>query len=266
MRHIFENPSVFKAHRPDIGRLFDEESPFIYQYEVIVSDCFKLLRRLVEFENDVTMEGINDAIPCLVKALDTNEENQMEAASALGIMFAKGTKGQRKKIINAGLIPKFTRLLNSSEDSITKIALLGLVDILVGEKKDHVEAMINAGGIPKLVELLHSSEDVRVKGSQSLLVIAADDHIQKVIDAKVHDGLFRIIFSDDQVESLPKCSFLLRKIFEVDSPPIQQAIDTNLVSRLVQILNASEDESVETNLAFVCISLASRAKKTTLNH
>ena len=157
------------------------------------------------------------------------------------------------------MIPKFTRLLNSSEDSITKIALLGLVDILVGEKKDHVEAMVNAGGTPKLVELLRSSEDVRVKGSQSLLVISADDHIQKVIDAKVHDSLFRVIFSDDQAESLPKCSLLLRKIFEVEKPPIQQAIDANFVSRLVQIISTSEDESVETNLAFVCISLASHA-------
>jgi len=234
----------------------DDERPFFFEYEDIVSDCFKLLRRLLELENDVPIEEMNVTIPCLVEALDGCKTIKMEAASSLGIIFAKGTEEQRKMIVDAGVIPKFIRLLNSSEDSITKIALLGLVDILVGEKKDHVDAMVEAGGIPKLVELLHSSDDVRVKGSQSLLVIAADDHIQKVIDAKAHDGLFRIIFSDDQVESLPKCSVLLRKIFEVDNPPIQQAIDANLVPRLVQMLNGSEDETVETNLAFVCISLA----------
>jgi len=235
---------------------FDEEGPMFYQYEAILSDCFKLLRRLLEFEDDVTIEEVNDAIPCLAKGLGLRKTIKMEAAISLGIIVAKGTDEQRKMIFGAGVIPKFIRLLKSSEDSITNIALLGLVDILVGEKKDHVDAMVEAGGIPKLVELLHSSDDVRVKGSQSLLVIAADDHIQKVIDAKAHDGLFRIILSDDQVESLPKCSVLLRKIFEVDNPPIQQAIDANLVPRLVQILNTREDETVETNLAFVCISLA----------
>ena len=225
---------------------FDEERPFFFQHEPIVKDCFKLLRRLLEFESDITIEGVNDAIPCLADALDlqTNKENQMEAASALGIIFAKGTEEQRKQVVDAGVIPKFTRILNSSEDSVTKIALLGLVDILVGEKKEHVEAMVKAGGIPKLVELLHSSDDVRVKGSHSLLVIAASDHIQDVIDAKAHDSLFRMILSDDQVENLPKCSILLRKIFEVDNPPIQQAIEANLVSRLVQILNRSQAKTV----------------------
>lgn len=235
--------------------------PIRNQYETIVSDCFKLFRRLLEFKNDLAIEGVNDAIPCLAEALDM-DALQKEAASALGIILVKGTEEQRKKIIDAEVIPKFTRLLKySSEDSITKIALLGLVDILVGEKKEHVEAMVKAGGIPKLVELLHSSDDVRVKGSHSLLVIAASDHIQEVIDAKAHDNLFRIILSDDQVENLPKCSILLRKIFEVDNPPIQQAIDANLVSRLVQMLKTSEDETVETNLASVCISIASLANE-----
>jgi hypothetical protein len=242
---------------------FDEQSISPFRYEAILSDCFKLLRRLLEFESDTAMEGVNDAIPCLVKALDfqTKEENQLEAASALGIIFAKGTEEQRKQVVDAGVIPKFTRILNSSEDSVTKIALLGLVDILVGEKKEHVEAMVKAGGIPRLVEMLHSSDDVRVKGSHSLLIIAASDHIQDVIDAKAHDGLFRMILSDDQVEHLPKCSILLRKIFEVGNPPIQQAIDANLLPRLVQILKRSQVKTVEANLAFVCISLASLANK-----
>eukprot|EP00984_Skeletonema_dohrnii_P028280 scaffold18198_cov134-Skeletonema_dohrnii-CCMP3373.AAC.7 len=239
----------------------DDERPFFFEYENIVSDCFKLLRRLLELENDVPIEEMNVTIPCLVEALDSYKRIKMDAASSLGILFAKGTEEQRKMIVDAGVIPKFIRFLKSSEDSITKIALLGLVDILVDEKKDHVDAMVKAGGIPKLVKLLRSSDDVMVKASQSLLVIAADDHIQMVIDAKAHNGLFRIILSDDQVESLPKRSVLLRKIFEVDNPPIQQAIDANLVPRLVQILNGHLDvkqtaASIETNLAFVCISLA----------
>lgn len=246
-------------------KFYDEGSisPFRFRHTAIVGDCFKLLRRLLEFESDIAMEGVNDAIPGLAKALDlqTNKENQIEAASALGIIFAKGTEEQRKQVVDAGVIPKFTRILNSSEDSITKIALLGLVDILVGEKKEHVEAMVKAGGIPKLVEMLHSSDDVRVKGSHSLLIIAASDHIQDVIDAKAHDGLFRMILSDEQVEHLPKCSILLRKIFEVGNPPIQQAIESNLLPRLVQILKRSQVKTVEANLAFVCISLASLANE-----
>ena len=238
-----------------------------YAYKDIVGDCLKLIRRLLELENDAPIHEMDDrVISCLAEALDYDTGcHYLEVASSLGIMFAKGTEEQKKMIINAGVITKFTRHLNSSEVSITKIALLGLVDILVDKKKEHVEALVQAGGIPKLVELLHSSDDVRSKGSQSLLVILANDHIQQVIDAKAHEGLFRIMLSDDQVESLPKCSNLLRKMFEVANPPIQQAIDANLVQRVAHILNTSEDETVLTNLACVCISIALAANEDTID-
>ena len=250
---------------------YNEDVPFsIFEYYgEILGDCITFIRRSLELELELKVEqdkpiqeGLSSAIPCLTKALDGNNgEDPIEAASCLGMIYAKGSEEQRKIIIDAGAISKFIRLLESSEESITKIALSGLVDILADEKKEHVEAMVQAGGVPKLVEMLRLSDDLLSKGSQRLLVIAANDHIQKVIDANAHEGLFRVILSDVQTESFPKCSILLRKIFEVDNPPIQQAVTANLIPRLVEILSKAEDEVVQKNLAFVCIALASGANE-----
>jgi hypothetical protein len=235
---------------------YDEEECF--KYEDILGDCFTLIRRFLELDKDaLTQDDMNNVVPCLVEAL--NDTNKSEAASSLGLIYANGSEEQRQMIINAGVIPKFVGLLNLSEESITKIALSGLVDILADEGTEYVEAMVQAGGIAKLVSMLHSSDDLMVIKAQSLLVIAANDHIQKVIDAKAHEGLFRIILSDEHKESIPKCSVLLHKIFEVDNPPIQQAVNANLTPRLVEILNTTEDAVVQKNLAFVCIALASGA-------
>ena len=248
---------------------YNEDVPFnIFEYYgEILGDCITFIRRSLELELELEQdkpiqEGLSNAIPCLTKALDGNNgEDPIEVASCLGMIYAKGSEEQRKIIIDAGAISKFIRLLESSEESITKIALSGLVDILADEKKEHVEAMVQAGGIAKLVEMLRLSDDLLSKGSQSLLVIAANHDIQQVIDAKAHEGLFRIILSDVQTESFPKCSILLRKIFEVDNPPIQQAVTANLIPRLVEILSTAEDEVVQSNLAFVCIALASGANE-----
>ena len=231
-----------------------------FEYEDIVGDCFTLIRRFLELDKDaLTQDDMNNVLPCLVKAL--NDTNRLEAVSSLGLIYANGSDKQRKMIINGGVISKFVGLLELSEESITKIALSGLVDILADEKKGHVEAMVQAGGIAKLVSMLHSSDDLMVDKAQSLLVIAANHNIQKVIDAKGHEGLFRIILSDDHKESIPKCSVLLHKIFEVDNPPIEQAVNANLTPRLVEILNTTEDAVVQKNLAFVCIALACGANE-----
>jgi hypothetical protein len=235
-----------------------------FEYEDIVGDCFTLIRCFLELDKDaLTQDEMKNVVPCLVKAL--NDTNRSEAASALGLIYANGPGEQRQMIINAGVISKFVGLLELSEESITKIALSGLVDILADERKEHVEAMVQAGGIAKLVSMLHSSDDLMVDKAQSLLVIAANDHIQKLIDAKAHEGLFRVILSDEHKESIPKCSVLLRKIFEVDNHPIQQAVNANLTPRLVEILNTTEDEVVQKNLAFVCIALASGANESNID-
>jgi hypothetical protein len=256
-------PSL-KSVVPVLVQYYDEEALHNtterqFEYEDILGDCFTLIRRFLELDKDaLTQDDMNNVVPCLVKAL--NGTNKSEAASSLGLI-ANGSGEKRQMIINAGVISKFVGLLNLSEESITKIALSGLVEILADEKKVHVEAMVQAGGIAKLVSMLHLSDDLMVDKAQSLLIIAANHDIQKVIDAKAHEGLFRVILSDEHKDSIPKCSVLLHKIFEVDNPPIQQAVNTSLSPRLVEILNTTEDAEVQTNLAFVCIALASGANE-----
>ena len=245
---------------------YDEEAPHnniefrCFEYADILDDCFTLFRRFLELDKGApNKDDTNNLVPCLVKAL--NDTNRLEAVSSLRLIYANGSDEQRQMIINAGVISKFVRLLELSEESITKISLSGLVDILADEKKEHVEAMVQSGGIAKLVSILRLSDDLMVDKAQNLLVIAANHNIKKVIDAEAHEGLFRVILSDEHKESIPKCSVLLHKIFEADNPPIEQALSANLTPRLVEILNTTEDAVVQKNLAFVCIALASGAKE-----
>ncbi len=241
-------------------------------YEGILDDCFSLLRRFLELEKDTPIKDyMNNAIPCLAKASDAYSEHRMEAASVLRIIYSRGSEEQRKIIIDAKVISKFVRLLEISEEGIAKVALSGLVDILADKKKEHIDELVRAKGVPKLATMLLSEDVLIAKGSLSLLVTVGNDHIQELIDTKADENLFRIIASEAHAESLSQCSILLRKMSEVKPlahstssaiahQRFQRACISNL-QKLVEVLSRTEDEVVQTNLAFVCITHASEANE-----
>jgi hypothetical protein len=260
---------------------YDEESihyrwryfDLVSTYEGILEDCFSLLRRFLELEKDTPIKDyMNNVIPCLAKASGASSEHRMEAASILRMIYSRGSEEQRKMIIDAKVISKFVRLLDTSKEGIAKVALSGLVDILADKKKEHIDELVRAEGVPKLATILLSEDALLAKGSLSLLVIVGNDHIQKLIDARAYEDLFRIIASEDQTDSLPQCSILLRKMSEVKPLALsirakrtaherfQIACITNL-QKLVEVLSTTRDEVVQTNLAFVCIALASEANE-----
>ena len=232
-----------------------------WEYEDIWIDCLKLTRRIHELENPPIHHFVA-TIPSLAIWLGGlyAPEYKMEAASIVKNIYAKGTEEHKKMVIDAGVIPKICGMLGSTNDSVVKSATLALVDIVTGEKKEHIDSMVEAGpSTPQLLaNLLDSSDNVCIESSLRLLAVAARDHAQSAIDGGVLSPLFRLMKAPGQTDViLANCSILLCKIFEADNPPIQQVIDAKLVPWLVEILEIHDNDNIGTNLAHVCIGLAS---------
>jgi hypothetical protein len=175
---------------------------FPFDKEDIVVDCFKLIRRFLEVGDSVIGELIEaNVVPCLTSGLDDyGEETFTEAAHSTRIILANGTKKHRKMILDAGVMSKFNSLVWRNIKISAKEGLLGLVAILSTSKtKKLAKEMVDMVTIAKLVQLLSSSDSVCVDCSLRLLDIASKDHIQQEVDAKIHEGLFRVLktpFSD----------------------------------------------------------------------
>ena len=84
-------------------------------YEDVQIDCLKLVRRFLELKNNPpTIQQIAAAIPGLANSLKLGIEHQTEAVTSLKIILARGTSEHIKLVIDAGVIPSFSRLLGSS--------------------------------------------------------------------------------------------------------------------------------------------------------
>jgi len=253
-----------------VVHFFDENAPFSFDNIEILSDCIKLIRKFLELENNTPIQHIATAIPTLARLLTSTPyyyedklQDKMEAAKSLNLFLTKGNKMQWRMVVNAAVVSKFSRLLDgcNGDKSIIKIALLGLVNIL-DQERHHVDTVVNEGGIPKLITVLDSSDNVCIKSSLRLLVIASSNHIQMLLDCGIVPRLFRMVMSPDgHLDCLPIFSPLLRKGFESDVFPMQQAIDAIFIERLTKMLATNEDKTVQSNLSLVCIKLASSANE-----
>lgn len=260
--------------KPIVGILvqfFNENEPPCYDNIVILSDCLRLIRQFLELEKNAPNQHIATAIPTLARLLmstpsydyEVKLQDKMEAAKSLNIFLTKGNKLHWRMVVNASVVSKFSRLLDgcNGDKSIINFALTGLVNI-IDKERHHVDTVVNEGGIPKLITILDSSDNVCKNCSLRLLVIASSNHIQMLLDRGIVPCLFRMALSPDgQLDCVPIFSTLLRKVIESDTFPIQQAIDAIFIKRLTKMLTTSEDETVLTNLAFVCITIASAANE-----
>mmetsp|Transcript_29054 Transcript_29054/g.61836 ORF Transcript_29054/g.61836 Transcript_29054/m.61836 type:complete len:213 (+) Transcript_29054:237-875(+) len=142
------------------------------EYEDIEPDCLMLIRQFLEIESIPPIRQIVDAIPTMADLL--NNEYKMDAASSLKHILERGTKEHRKIVLDAGVIPSFSRMLDSSNGCIIKVTvLLALVQIVTGATHDEIEAVVKAGAIHRLIDLLHSNHDVCAETSLRVLAIAA---------------------------------------------------------------------------------------------
>ena len=228
-------------------------------HQDITLDCLKLIGRfLLEVEDNPPINQIINVIPCLANWLaDGVDEYKVEAASALTNILARGTEDHRQKVIEAGVIKKFSGVIDSTNVSIAKVAVLGLVNIVSDGNEEQIKEVAEEA-LAKLTGLLDSDEDVCVASSLQILV-AAKDYIK--LRLGIHASLLchikRILNMKEpnHLDKISKCSVLLCGILDADNPPIQIALDLDLVPRVVELLGSTEDESIRITLEHVVINL-----------
>ena len=242
----FENPSLIE-YTQNIGSVLGqgftvgqgwlghgEGHTYNWEYEGIEFDCLKIVHRLLE--NNPTQTTVEAIILPLTKYLRYSDEFEdkyaVEAATSLMQILMKGTEDHRKQMIEAEVIELFSARL--SNDCIVKIALLCLDNITCKGTCDDIEKMKNAGAIPRLVDLLESTPSENVKILLQILA-SAKDHISNEMHTTLLPHVIRLMknATEQSNDDLLNCLILLRKMLEVNKPPIQAVIDSDVVPVLV---------------------------------
>ena len=184
------------------------------------------------------------------------------AVSSLMNIIVKGTPKQRNRIVGTGGITTLIDCLESSKDSVVIAAVRSLGKLATGSSKNHREKVITTKTIPRFIELLDSDHDVCIESSLSLLVAAAKTHdIGCAInlwmcDKSLLPPLTRILKLPSQLHMLPECSTLLVNVVDFGQPPVQDVIDSAVLSTVIDVMSTNDDPTVQTNLAHVLIKLA----------
>ena len=244
------------VHGPN-GERSEED---FYRHEDIEIDCLRLIRRFLEVENNPPIQQITNAISYLAERMGSTDVYKIEAASCMKKIIERGSDEQRQMVIDAGAIRLFSGLLESTNElAVTKVALLTIVGIAAEATSVETESIASVGAIPKLIELLDSDHHDCVETSlQILAVLEANGLIKQSLHASLLPHTIRLMKrkAPDQSDILSNCSILLRKIFEIDQPPIQTVLELEAVPQLIEIMKTTEDCTIRTNLEHVMISLA----------
>jgi len=271
MVHTQQIVSVLNQSDAEVNEDANEE--VLNRYTDIHLDCLKLLHRFSEAENNPPIQQISNATTCLVNWLQNGvaDEKKLGAAHILKNILAKGTDGDRKKIIDRG-IPSFGRLLGSTNESLVMVALLALADIATNPGSDDVikATSFTPELVSKLIGLLDSKHQDCVKSSLQILA-AAKDHIPESDHLTLLTHLVKNMNmkEHEQSDELLNSSVLLRSIVEVENPgqvlfqavKIQSVIDSGLVPTLIEILTTTENDAIQFNLEHVMVNLLAGTEK-----
>jgi len=222
-------------------------------------DCLRLVRRFLEVESNPPIQQMTKAIPTLTNKLDKGFEYKVEAVTSLQHILTKGTTDQRKMIVDEGAITKFSRLLDSPNISIAKLALHVLVDITAKGTADDIKTVAETGAINSLTRFLDKDDDSITKNSL-LLLVTTKDHIKDGTQAALLPKLVKMI--KDSTDTLTHCSILLRKVLETKKQERIQKVIDSIVPSLIEMMTSTQgDGIVQTNVSHVMINLLSGTKE-----
>ena len=262
------------------------------EYEDIELDCLQLIRQFLEIESNPSIQQRVqllsliqrmvdlDIIPLLAKYLRADNDTfddalVVEAASSILSILRHGTDDQKQMVEHEVSVSRLSQLLDSTNDRITKVMVLILVELVLPPKgtDEGIKTMSDAGAIPSLIVLLDSKHDDCVEDALRLLV-AAEDHIKTTVYESLLPHLVRMMKSykffywnyqanqsNDKIEYLTNCSVLLRKVLEGRRRPIQLMIDSMALPTLLDVLQLANDDAVKMNLSHVMISLLDGTKE-----
>jgi len=226
-------------------------------------DCLRLVRQFLEVESNPPIQQMTKAIPTLTNQLEKGFEYKVEAATSLQHILTIGTTDQRKMIVDEGAITKFSRLLDSPNISIAKLALHVLVDI-TAKGTAEIKTIAEAGAISSLTRFLDKDDDSIIKNSL-LLLVTAKDRINDRTQAALLPKLVKMIqesTSGATTDTLTHCSILLRKVLETKKQERIQIVFDSIVPKLIEMMKSTQGDGIlQTNMSHVMINLLSGGTK-----
>lgn len=230
-------------------------------YEDIDLDLLKLVRRFTEIGDNPPIDEIMTGIQCLKScAFSGYAWLELEAAYCLKNILAKGKKEHKQMMVDSGVIASFKHHLRHSSDDVATVSMLALYEFIKGGPVGHVLLVVNDDGISRLIQVLDSKQEVCVEASLAVLVAFAKRCSKQVLDAILGSAtickhLLRLLKTDDtDLGILSNCLFLLYKLMEIGSPPIQHVLP--VVPKLLEIMKVHHQKNIQTNLSHIVINLA----------
>ena len=267
-RHI--QKFVWVLDRGECGTNEEVSELEMYFHKDIEIDCLKIIDRLLTNSSTTDIQYADPVlVRCLVNhmnSIDFNsvgKERRVEASSCLMNILMKGTDEQRQTIIDANAIPPLIKMLDSSEESLSRTAVASLANIATRGTEEDIKAIAKPDAIPKLAKLLGSEINACATDSLQILVLAAGSNDTN-ISLKQPDllpNLIHLIKNKEREEEpnlILNSSILLRKFLTTIEPnDVKTVIDLGVFPCLLEIISSTEDESIRAHLEQAMISIAS---------
>ena len=253
--------NILLKHLPQLACVVEQRLSFNTEYRDIEIDTLRLIRRLLEIEQNPPIQQIVSRLSLVQGLIKVRYpvESLMEAATSLKIILARGTVEHRKILMDANITSTFMGLLHYLAGPQLLLAVEGLVHIVNGGSNDTIEELVRLRATSYLVRVLGSKQDGVIEGSLNVLAAIAKGHTKEVIDEGTLPHVLRILNESDNVGILSNASALLSTIIEARDRG-ELPLQTNTIPRIIELMNTYPDSEVlQTNLAGVAFALSSNS-------
>ena len=270
----------------------------ILHHRDIELDSLKLIRQFLQVGGQSIIQQCTDGITSIANYLNGQDESPIykEATAVLMMILTGGGTEEQNMVIDTGALNK---LLDSSNEYATQLAISSLKVIASNGIKDHIDNIVNSSAFPKLIGFLDSEQMIRAE--KALIIIAeiiskgTEEHIEALADAGIVPKLVKLLESGVGVESsllvlnatipytrgrqqlalisyiiremdkpdqhlLSSCTALLREIVEADLSSIQIMMKMKAISKVIDVIYTTRDDTIRTNLSHLILRLLSGTK------
>jgi importin subunit alpha-1 len=217
---------------------------------VLAYESTEAIRKLISIEKGPPIEEViaTGIVPRLIMFLQQTESEalQFEAAWAL-TNIAAGTSNHTRTVVEAGAIPIFTNLLNSSNPNVREQAIWALGNIS-GDMVPYRDMVLQAGAMPLLLRLLcdPKTRDLSTirNGTWTLSNFCRGKPLIPLYVVEPALPVLRELIEMSEEDILIDACWALSYISDGTQEKIQAIIASGVCERLVQLLSFP-DENVQ---------------------